>query len=515
MKNLQTAIIDIGSNTVRLVMYRYSPEEGLREIGNMKKVARLRTYLLPSGEMSKEGIEMLSNLLTSFKEILQDYEITDVKIAATAAIRQATNREEVVELMTQQLGMTIDILSEEEEAYFGFLAVVNSMATQSALTIDIGGGSTELTLFKDKKLYKTFSFPFGTVSLKQQFVTQTEMSEEEKQRLRQYVIAQFQTLPWVVGANLPLIAIGGSARNIAQVHQQKVDYPLSDVHQYEMTKADVDQLTEELGHMTLEQLKELNGLASDRADIIVLALEVFASLMTVSNAPLFLVCKKGLREGLIINTVAMTNKSAFDKNDVFHQYVKHLAFTYGRSEEVSYNLCMLASQLYSEACKLNVIQFNQEHLKWLECAAKLFSIGEYIELDSRSEHTFYLIANQSILGLTQKERIQLALLASYKNKEYFDRFIEPFASWFTKDEQKTLKDLGSLLKFIFALNISKRNNVEHIQLKEANGTIIAEISARNNAIAEQYEANKRKKQLERLFKHPVQIQFNTTVNENA
>ena len=164
MEKLKTAIIDIGSNTIRLVMYQYDKDEGLHEFGNIKTVARLRTYLLPSGEMNEEGISKLSETLMSFKQILEDYNVTDIHAVATAAVRQASNNEQIVQKMKQDSGIEITILSEEEEAYFGFLAVVNTMDTPSAVTIDIGGGSTEITLFKNKKLIKTHSFPFGTVS---------------------------------------------------------------------------------------------------------------------------------------------------------------------------------------------------------------------------------------------------------------------------------------------------------------------------------------------------------------
>ncbi|KYG89319.1 exopolyphosphatase [[Bacillus] sp. KCTC 13219] len=507
MKDMRTAIIDIGSNTVRLVMYRYSKDEGLREFGNMKKVARLRTYILPSGEMSEEGIQLLQDLLQSFKQILEDYNIKDIKIAATAAVRQATNNTEIVQRMQQQLGMTVDVLSEEEEAYFGFLAVVNSMSTPSAVTIDIGGGSTEITLFKNKKLLKTHSFPFGTVSLKQNYVKNTIITEEEKKRLRSFLRQQFMSLPWIVDVTLPIIGIGGSSRNIGQVYQQKIDYPISDVHHFEMTKQNIDTLKLELGSMSYEQLKNLDGLSADRADIIVLALEAFAALMEVVNSKHFQISKKGLREGLIINRVAGSNVTAFDKYNVFNINARRIAFEYGRSEEEVMLLSNLAEQLYREVCHLEVFYYNEAHLELIKRAAKLYAIGEYIELDSASQHTFYLIANQAIPGITQIERMKIALLASYKNKEYFERFVQPFSNWFSKEEQKDLRDFGAILKFVYGLNISKRNAVSRVTLEKTDEEIVCIVTTKRNAVAEEYQANRHKKHLERLFKCDLKIKF--------
>ena len=192
--------------------------------------------------MSEEGIQVLSETLLTFKAMLEDFEVTDVKAAATAAIRQATNRDKIIEEMKERTGIQIELLSEEKEAYFGYVAVAYSMGTKSAVTIDIGGGSTEITLFENKEIQQSHSFPFGTVSLKQRFVKVT-LSIVVKKGAHCLCKEQFQTLPWIQNAALPIIAIGGSARNIAQIHQQKHDYPIASVHGYEMKKGSLDDLS--------------------------------------------------------------------------------------------------------------------------------------------------------------------------------------------------------------------------------------------------------------------------------
>ncbi|WP_427109523.1 Ppx/GppA family phosphatase [Lysinibacillus xylanilyticus] len=507
MNELKTAIIDIGSNTIRLVLYQYDKEEGLREIGNIKTVARLRTYLQPSGEMSEEGIQVLTETLLTFKAMLDDFEVTDVKAAATAAIRQATNRAEIITLMKKRTGIHIELLSEEEEAYYGFVAVAHSVGTKSAVTIDIGGGSTEITLFENKELQKSYSFPFGTVSLKQRFVKGEIMNESEKKELIAFVKEQFKSLPWIQDIGLPIIAIGGSARNIAQIHQQKHAYPIASVHGYEMTKGNLDELSLFLGNLSFNELKQLDGLSADRADIIAPALEVFNVLMEVVGSKLFQITKKGLREGLIIQRILQTDKSAFDKNNVFEGNAKRLARQYGRTEkEVDY-LTRLTDQLYRECCHFGYLQHNPKDLELLAKAAKIFNIGEYIELSSASQHTFYLIANQSIDGLNHKERVKLALLASYKNKDYYQRFVAPFTEWMSREEYRKIRDFGALLKFVYALNVSKRKIVRTIKMQTKEDYVQLNIYVKHNAAAEKYQANRHEKHLERALKIPIKINF--------
>lgn len=509
VNKLNTAIIDIGSNTVRLVLYKYDHNEGLHEYGNIKTVARLRTYIQPNGEMSIEGIEKLLHTLKSFKQILDDYEVTDVKAAATAAVRQATNNQEIISLMEKETGIKIDLLSEEEEAYFGYLAVSHSMDIPSAVTIDIGGGSSEITYFRDKNLQKSISFPFGTVSLKEKFVSGDKINEHEKKELRRFIYDQFQQLDWIRDIQLPVIAIGGSGRNIAQVHQHMIKYPISGIHQYEMSKKDLQEMSHYFGKMNFDQLKQLDGLSSERADIIEIALEVFRVLMDIVGAQFFHISKKGIREGLIMNRVLQTDPHAFDKYKVFEGYAKRLCYEYGRTKEEVQTLTKLAEKFYLDCCKLRVFNYNEQHLDLLKKAAKVYSIGEYIELDSSNQHTFYLLANQSIAGVNHLKRVKLALLASYKNREYFNRFSAPFQSWISREELKQLRDFGALLKFIYGLNVSKRNIVKNIEIEKKEEFILLKIFASESAIAEKYQSERQKKHIERLFKETVKIQLIT------
>lgn len=504
---LKTVIIDIGSNTIRLVLYHYDQEEGLRELGNIKTVARLRTYLQPTGEMSDEGIQLLTDTLLTFKAMLDDFEIVDVKAVATAAIRQATNRDSILALMKERTGIQIDLLTGDEEAKYGYLAVAYSMGTPSAVTIDIGGGSTEITLFKDKQLQHTHSFPFGTVSLKQLFVKGDILNSNEREDLIAFVKEQFSSLSWIQGVQLPIIGIGGSARNVAQIHQQQREYPLASVHGYEISKQDLQELRNYLKHMSYDELKQLDGLSTDRADIIEPALEVFCVLMEVVQSEVFQLTKKGLREGLILQRIFNSDEETFTKYNVIEGNVRRLARQYGRSEmEINY-LKEMADQLYRAICRLNYLTFQTEDLQLISNAAKIYNIGEYIELSSASQHTFYLIANQSIDGLNHKERVKLALLASYKNKDYYQRFASPFTGWISREEFREIRDFGVILKFIYALNISKRNIVHKLELHKENNVVQLNIFVKKNCVAEKYQAERHKKHLERVLKTTIKLNF--------
>lgn len=503
----KTAIIDIGSNTVRLVIYKYDEQGTLHELANMKKVARLRSYIDEEGFMNDEGVDVLKDLLLNYQQILADFHVDEVHAAATAAVRQAQNQESIVDIMKRETGIELQILTEEQEAYFGFVAVAYSMATSSAITIDMGGGSTEITLFENKVLQRTHSFPFGTVSLKQRFIAGDKMTEQERSALIAYVKEQFESLPWIVDQHLPIIGIGGSARNIAQIHQQQNKYPLSSVHHYEMKKEEMDALAEDLWALSFEELHQLEGLSTDRADIILPALDVFRTLMDVVHTSSYQFTKKGLREGIIINKILQEAPDAYNKYNIFGDSSKKLAISFGRSEQEQQYIDYLVTDLYKQTCKEFGLLRMERELEFIRGAAPLYNLGEFIEQDAASQHTFYLIANQAIPGISHHDRVRMALIASYKNKGQLEQLLVRYQGWFTKEEMKEIRMLGAILKFIFALNVSKRRIITQMELKKHEEHVHITFTVAGNAAAESYAAERQKKHIERILRMPVTLQF--------
>lgn len=170
--------------------------------------------------------------------------------------------------------MNIRILSEEEEAYYGYLAVVHSTSLKEGITVDIGGGSTEVTYFENRELKASHSFPFGALTLKD-FFKKSIPTTEEITTLRQYLREQFATLPWLKDREVKLVAIGGSARNLAQIHQNLESYPLAGLHEYQMFQKDIIEVSSYLTSLKPSKLAKVEGLSKDRADIIIPAIEVF------------------------------------------------------------------------------------------------------------------------------------------------------------------------------------------------------------------------------------------------
>ncbi|MCZ0754274.1 Ppx/GppA family phosphatase [Anoxybacillus sp. J5B_2022] len=499
-------IIDIGSNTIRLVIYERQKSGRLREIENVKAVARLRNYLTDKHILTEEGILLLLDTLRSFQEITRHHQLERVICVATATIRQAQNQQEIIQLVEASTDFRMRVLTGEEEAYYGFLAVVNSTSITEAITVDIGGGSTEVTYYKDRELLESYSFPFGALSLRQSFVAGNVPTQEELDRLSAYLTEQFQSLPWLLGKKVPLIAMGGSARNVVQIHQLMKQYPLAGVHQYEMKRKHLLEVRKLLTSLSFEEIQKLEGLSKDRADLIIPALEVFRVLYEMVGASSFVLSRKGLRDGIFYEELIQPFGTRLFPN-VLQESFFELAQDYDIRLDDVQHVNQLLAQLVVQIRQLQLYPITEEDVRDMKQAAHVFYLGQYIDEEASSQHTFYILANRTIDGLMHKDRVKLALIASYKNKPLFKQYIAPFVDWFPKEEQRRIRFLGALVKFAHSLNDTKRKIAKKIHITQQNGAIIMDIYCNGDFRAEEYQAEKNKKHLEKIFKQPIELRF--------
>ncbi|OZI12311.1 exopolyphosphatase [Bacillaceae bacterium SAS-127] len=504
IKNNKISIIDIGSNTVRLVIYNLS-NSGFEEVENVKAPIRLGRYLDENKWLSEQGIQALKDVLHSFKELLDSYGVYEVECTATAAVRQASNRGEVLKEIKDEIGFDIRVLSGEEEAYYGFTAVTQTVNLDSGLSIDIGGASTEITYFENRQLIESHSFPFGAVTLKEQFLKGNGMSEQEQKELVAYIKNQFTNFPWIKNNGGAIVSIGGSGRNLANVDQIKRNYPSLGVHGYDMSIETIKELRNELSAMSYDDLEKVDGLSRERADLILPALEVFYQLLLHSKSKQMIISSRGLRDGVIMEKLLKTK--ARTGREAKEQGTNRLLHSYQKNEQGSEQVAMLANQLIAQMKEINVIHISKEDEYLAHQAALLFYLGEYISSSSKGPNTLYLLTNSIFDGYSHKEKVKISIMASFTNNSAFKQNIEPYKNWFTKEEFQQMREWGALLKLCYSLNSTKRNVVEEIQVCQKDGTMELTVFCGKNHLAEQYQSEKQKRHLEKALQLPIQLIF--------
>lgn len=212
---------------------------------------------------------------------------------------------------------------------------------------------------------------------------------------------------------------------------------------------------------------------------------VFTTLYEEVNATEFIFSRKGLREGITMSILEEDYKHPFDKNEVFKESLRNLAYSYNIKHEDALQRRKLAEMLYFELEKMDLIAGDKQQKKLMLQAAYLFYLGSYIDSDASSQHTYYIISNSSLNGIAHRERVKLALLASYKSKSLLKFFMDE-TGWFSDKERGEIRVLGSILKFAHALNVSNTRVVTELYMEQEKEHVNLYIHYSGDPIAEEY-----------------------------
>lgn len=284
---MKLAAIDIGSNAARLLISEASPNSaGVMDFTKLNLVRvplRLGFDVFNNQVISDKKATHLVDTIRAYKLLLDVYEVKYLKACATSAMRDASNGEDILREVKTQTGIDIRIITGQEEAAFIYENHVaeNMDKTKSYLYIDVGGGSTEITLFSAGKQIFKESFNIGTIRLLQQQVTDAHW-----QQLKDFLKQQLKGIGAVIA-----IGSGGNINKIFSLSKRKEGKPLS-----------LDTLKDyykEFSAFTVEERIHLYNLREDRADVIVPALQIYVNIMRWADTPEIYVPKIGLADGLI------------------------------------------------------------------------------------------------------------------------------------------------------------------------------------------------------------------------
>lgn len=485
----RTGIIDIGSNSVRLVVYERIGSSAYRVIDESKESVRLSATIESDGSIGSDDIGRLVRILGDFQMLCNVHEADTVRAIATAAIRNATNGRYVAEQLRLRTGLPIEILSGDEEARLGFLGMINATHIHDGYLIDIGGGSTELTLFRSRKLVRSVSLPFGAVNMAKLVAdVDGSVSREAVKRIKDMIQNAVKGEAWLSGhAELPLVGLGGTIRALCKIDQKAKKYPFPQTHHYDMGKSDLDHLAEWLPALPAKQREKVDGMSDDRADIIVPGLIILHALFSHIGASRLIVSGAGLRDGLFHETAFPDKPLRTDvlSDSTQNLLVLHPAVSYAHSEHVS----RLAVRLFDDLGLQP--EYGARVRTLLQAAALLYRIGVTIHYYNYYKHTFYLIINSRIEGLTHRESVLCALIASFKSKSRTRSMMAPYKELLTESDLELVYRLGALVRLAVALDRSETQPLETIRASTDKQTLNIYWTGKRNPAVEL-------KQVERL-----------------
>jgi exopolyphosphatase/guanosine-5'-triphosphate,3'-diphosphate pyrophosphatase len=287
----RTAIIDIGSNSIRLVVYQGSARLPA-VLFNEKVMAGLGRSLNETGAIDAQAMEAGRAALARFAWLAREMEVEDLTVVATAAVRDAANGAELIEA-AQALGLTVTLMSGEEEAQASGLGVISAFPDADGIVGDLGGGSLELVRVCAGTVTDRISFPLGALRL-------SAIRAKGKAALDRKVAQLLKDAGWIGrGKGLPFYMVGGSWRALARLDMHLTGYPLPVVHGYAMSEEQVARLGRTLGGLDKAKLKAITDLSSARLPTLDGAVELLSVVMKRLGASVAISSAHGLREGLL------------------------------------------------------------------------------------------------------------------------------------------------------------------------------------------------------------------------
>jgi exopolyphosphatase/guanosine-5'-triphosphate,3'-diphosphate pyrophosphatase len=287
----RTAIIDIGSNSIRLVVYQ-GPERLPAILFNEKVLAGLGRGLAETGMIAESALEVAGEALARFAAVAHEMEVNRLRTVATAAVREASNGNQLLET-ARSLGLQVELLSGEQEAIAAGMGVLSAIPDADGIVGDLGGGSLELVRVAGGKVHERVSFPLGVLRI-------GAIRGKGQGALERQVYKMLRDAEWAgKGAGLPLYLVGGSWRGLARLDMHLNSYPLPVIHQYSMAPTAIARMGRTISHVPKSWLRAIPGLSAGRASTLGDAAALLAALLKHLGAEATIVSAFGLREGLL------------------------------------------------------------------------------------------------------------------------------------------------------------------------------------------------------------------------
>ena len=399
------AAVDIGSNSVRLKISRLSGRR-LTEIHEDRQVTRLGDSVFRTGFLSPEAIADTVKALRSFHRAVQEEGADTVRVVATSAMRDARNSRSFLEWVHSSTGWKVEIISGLEEARLIHLGLVSTLrvSAATALMVDLGGGSCELTISSQGHIRDTVSLPLGAVRLTNEFLHHDPPRKAELLRLRGFVEREIGRIADRITRSRPktVIATSGTAASLAAVCHGL--YKTKGMRPSAVPRTQMQRIAKMLARLPVGERKKLSGVGPRRAEIVVAGAVVYAELLERCQLAGFRYSPLGLRDGLLAQMAAEYDRSTrsgkhieSERRDSIRAAVDHYRVDMDHALKVR----DFAMHLFKTLKAMH--RTASGYAEWLAAAAMLYEVGDYVNRNGRHRHAYYIIAHSEILGYTPEQ----------------------------------------------------------------------------------------------------------------
>ncbi|SEM59918.1 exopolyphosphatase / guanosine-5'-triphosphate,3'-diphosphate pyrophosphatase [Stigmatella aurantiaca] len=460
------AAIDVGTNAVRLELARPDADGALETLHQERDPIRPGEGVFATGAMPEETADRLLATLRRYAALCKRHKAL-VRAVATSALRESRNRDAIVQRVRDETGLDLEVVSGKEEARLICLGVLHRKPPGArSLLIDIGGGSTEVALTTGEQPDHLWSLALGAVRLTEVFEASQEVSSKHLRLMRSFVAETVRkTLPEKKLSGAPKGALGSSGTiNAVVAFASGEDGNIATVRQ-------ISQAVNALAAMPPERRRK--RFDPRRADIIVSGALILEGAMKHLGVETVSAVNRGLRDGLLVDLLYRQDVTRKDHS------LTATALELGRrfffDEKHCRQVARLAVALFDALANLHHLPLSAR--PYLEVAALLHDIGTTVSYERHHKHTYYLIRNADIPGLSERERALVALVARYHRRSV-PKVSHPGMAGLPASEARTVRKLATLLRVANALDCSHQQPIKSIRASAGRDGVTLHLNAR-------------------------------------
>ncbi|HEY6362631.1 MAG TPA: Ppx/GppA phosphatase family protein [Vicinamibacterales bacterium] len=508
---MRIAAIDIGTNSVHMIVVRVRSDLSFEVIDREKAMVRLGAGGLDGRALTAEAMTAALQALSKFRRLAESHAVDEILAAATSAVREARNGGEFLGRIERETGIQARVITGPEEARLIHQAAVYGVDVGSgrAVVIDIGGGSVEITLGTSTAIQLARSFKIGVIRLTEHFVKSDPLSERDERKLTKAIASdidrhceQITSVGYdrVIGTSGTILSIGALAATAAR------GAPPPDLRNLRISAKQIRRLRKELVGLDIERRLAVPGMDPRRADLVVAGSVLVDTILRRLGAEELTLCDLALREGLVLDYIRSNKRQIAQIDtipDVRRRSVIELAERCNYYGSHAQQVARLALALFDQTRAIHGLTDRER--EWLEYASLMHDLGVHISFPRHHRHSYYLIKNGDLRGFHPDEIEVMALIARYHRRGTPKKSHEEYAQ-LSAPLRRVVRLLSSLLRVAESLDRSHAQVISGLELRDRGEDMLLQIHTASDAELELWAALRHTEAFEELVRKPVRFE---------
>ena len=508
---MRIAAIDIGTNSVHMIVVQVRPDLSFEVIDREKEMVRLGAGGLDGKALTPEAMHAALQVLSKFRRLAESHKVDEILAVATSATREAENGGEFLQAINEQTGIRARVISGTEEARLIHMAAVYgvSVPNDAVVLIDIGGGSVEVTLGTGPSIDLGQSFKLGVIRLTERFVESDPLEPRDERRLVRHIDNQigaylqqisqhgFDRVIGTSGTILSLGAVAAAAEGGA---------PAGSLRNRRFSAKAIRHVRKEVVALDLEKRLRIPGLEPRRADLVVAGAVLLDELLRRLGAAEITLCDLSLREGVILDYIARHRKEIAQVDrypDVRRRSIIELAERCNYWPDHSHHVARLAMALFDQTRAIHGLTDRER--EWLEFASILHDIGVHISYEGHHKHSYYLIKNGDLRGFEPEEIETIGLVARYHRQGTPKRKHEGFRD-LPRRTRRVVRTLSAMLRLAESLDRSHAQSIAGFDIHDRGDDDLLQLRTTGDAELELWAAARHSAPFERMTGKPLRLE---------